>query len=55
MYNTTTRSVVLSLFAFAVVMSATGLSQTIGLLSNVYAHTFTPNDSAFFLALIYRE
>jgi hypothetical protein len=53
MYNISDRSIILSVFAIAIGVATTGLSQPVGFLSKVYAHTFTPDDSASFLALIY--
>ena len=54
MYNISKRGIVLSIFPITTTIATTGLSQTIGLFSYVYAHTFTPDDSASFLAFIYR-
>jgi hypothetical protein len=53
--NVNRSSMVLAAITIVIVRGATtGISQVISLFPNAYAHTFTPDDSASFLALIYR-
>jgi hypothetical protein len=55
MDNVNRSSMVLAAITIVIVRGATtGISQVISLFPNAYAHTFTPDDSASFLALIYR-
>ena len=55
MDNVNRSSMVLAAITIVIVGGATtGISQVISLFPNAYAHTFTPDDSASFLALIYR-